>query len=526
MKEGSLVDWSGIVGLVLVGVGAVLGAAVVGWTLAPLVLIALGVVLGVVWMATHRQALADMAGLRSTQTNANVLVSVVAFGVIIVLVNVLAVRFDTRFDLTAEGFYTLSPQTTQVIEQLPQPVKVWAVSSVPDPNLREQLERYRRVNPEQFEYAFINPRNNPVEARRLEINQDQTLVVESGSRKQQIPQPPIPELESQLTPLILQVTDAEALKSYFIEGHGELPLNSTPGSAGLAQMAAALGREGFEATALNLLRNDIPEDAGIVVLAGPEQPLLPGEAEKLATYLEQGGSALLLLNPQMDPGLDELFDDWGIELAEDVIVDRVSESIFRSGPLVALGSAYGSHPITADLSQRGVVSIFPLARSITLAERPDVTAVQLVSTGSQEVWGEVGLDLNNPPQTALAFDPSIDLASPLGLGAALSRPVEGSPPTEDDEAAASPDEARLVIFGNVNFAIDGNFNQQGNGDLFLNSMNWLADQQDRISIRPKSPTNRRFELNARDVALLWVVSVLGLPVLALGSGVVLWWRRR
>jgi ABC-type uncharacterized transport system involved in gliding motility auxiliary subunit len=524
-KQGSLLDWSGVVGLVLLGVGLVLGLAVLNWTVVPLSLVGAGSLLVVVWMLTHRQALAELAGLRSTQTNANVLVSVVAMAVILVLVNVFAVRYDTRFDLTAEGFFTLSPQTRQVLEQLPQPVKVWAVSSVPDPNLREQLERYRRVNPDQFDFAFINPRNNPVETRRLEVSQDQTLVVEAGSRKQQIPQPAVPELESQLTPLILQVTDTESLRAYFIEGHGELTLNPAPGSPGLAQVAAALGRDGFEAEPLNLRRNDIPDDAGILVVAGPEQPLLPGEADKLKEYLDQGGSVLLLLNPQTDPGLDELFEDWGIELANDVIVDQISEQLFRSGPLVALGAGYGSHPITADLAQRGLVTIFPLARSVSLAERPDTTAVQLVSTGSEGIWGETGLDLANPQPEDLVFDPDEDLAAPLGIGVALSRPVASqAPDSEDTESPAS--EARLVVFGNVNFALNGNFNQQGNGDLFLNSMNWLADQQERISIRPKSPTNRRFDLTARDVSVLWLVSAVGLPLLALGSGVVLWWRRR
>lgn len=529
-KQGSLLDWSGVAGLVLLGVGLALGLAVLNWTVVPLSLVGAGSLLVLVWMLTHRQALAELAGLRSTQTNANVLVSVVAMAVILVLVNVFAVRYDTRFDLTAEGFFTLSPQTRQVLEQLPQPVKVWAVSSVPDANLREQLERYRRVNPDQFDFAFINPRNNPVETRRLEVNQDQTLVVEAGSRKQQIPQPAVPELESQLTPLILQVTDTELLKTYFIEGHGELTLTPAPGSPGLAQAAAALGRDGFETASLNLLRNDIPDDAGILVVAGPEQPLLPGEADKLKAYLDQGGSLLLMLNPQTDPGLEALLEDWGIELGDDVIVDQLSEQLFRSGPLVALGAGYGSHPITADLAQRGLVTIFPLTRSIGLGERPDTTAVQLVSTGSQGVWGETTLDLNDPQSAELSFDPDRDLAAPLGIGAALSRSVEPetpvTPESEDLDPQESGAEARLVVFGNANFVVNGNFNQQGNGDLFLNSMNWLADQQERISIRPKSPTNRRFDLTARDVSLLWLVSAVGLPLLALGSGVVLWWRRR
>lgn len=513
-QQGSLLDWSGLAGLAVLLVGLGLGSLALGWTVVPLAMLGIGVALVLTWILTHRQGLAEMAGLRSTQTNANVLVSVVAFGVIVVLINVLAVRFDTRFDLTSEGFFTLSPQTEQVIQQLPQPVKVWVVSSIPDPNLREQLERYRRLNPEQFEFAFINPRSNPAETTRLEVRQDQTLVVESGSRKQQLPQPSVPELESQLTPVILQVTEAEPLSIYFVTGHGEIPLQAPQGSVGYGQAVAALERDGFEALELSLVREEIPDDAGVVVLAGPEQPLLAGEADKLRDYLDAGGSLLLLLPPQVDPGLDELFEDWGIQLAEDVIIDQVSEQLFRSGPLVALGTSYGSHPITADLAQRGLLTIFPLSRSVSVEQQSDIEAVQLVLTGSQGVWGETELDLSTQEQQALEFDPSVDLPGPLGVGVALTRQLE-------DET-----ESRLVVFGNANFAVNGNFAQYGNGDLFLNSVNWLVDQPERISIRPKSPTNRRFDFTQRDLSLLQLGSLWGLPLLAFGGGILVWWRRR
>jgi ABC-type uncharacterized transport system involved in gliding motility auxiliary subunit len=520
-----VLNWSGAVGVIILAVGLLIGSIVTSWPPLLIAVVVLGAALISLWIATHLTTIAEFAGLRSTQDNANILVSIVAAVMILILVNILGVRFEAKLDLTEEGLFTLSPQTVKVIKELPSPVKVWAVTTLPSPELRQVLERYAKVNPSQFKFEFVNPRNSPAETRRLEVRQDNTLVIEAGSRKQQVANPSPAELEADLTAAILKVTDTQSLKAVFIQGHGELSLEAAQSNPGLSQAVADLRKEGYTTEGLNLTKSekgDIPADAGLVVIAGSEKAFLPGEIETLKTYLEQGGRLLVMLRPQTEINLDPILNDWGVTANKDIIVDQLGEQLFRSGPFVALGTTYAPHPITEDIAQQSVVTLFPLAQSLKTTNKEGIVATALVQTSPQGNWGETSVDLTNFSATQVKFDANVDNKPPLTIGVALSRSQDKK--TDSDEEAGS--ESRLVVFGNADFAVDGNFTQQGNRDLFLNTINWLADQNQRISIRAKSPTNRRFDLTPQEVLLVTLVSLIGLPALALGSGIYLWTQRR
>ncbi len=516
----ALADWTGILGLGVIAIGLLVGAALTGWTAVPLSLLAAGLALVVVWGLTHQREVSVFLGLRSTQTNANILVAVAAMAVILVLLNVVAVRYDLRLDLTEGGLFTLSPQTRQLLQGLAQPVKVWVVTTAPDPNLREQLERYRRLNPERFQFEFVDPNRDPLTVQRLQVTQNNTLVVEAGETRQQLPQPPAPELESKLTPVLSKVVNRGELLAYFVQGHGEVGLEAREGTPTLAQAVAALGQEGYRVEPLNLVQSEIPDKADVLVLAGPQRALFPGEVEKLQEYLAKGGRLLLLIGPRVDAGLDPLLEEWGVVLGDDILIEVSSVSqLLGTGPAVALVTTYGDHPITAPLAEQRLMTLFPLARSVETQAREGIQATPLLRTSPQS-WGETSPNLEAGP---VQFDPAQDKPGPLTLGVALSRRLESE--KQDSQQSSAP-EARLVVIGNVNFALDGNLRQQGNRDLFLNAVNWLTEQTEQISIRPKSITDRRLTLTDQNFRWLVLGSTVLLPLVALGVGAVLWWQRR
>ena len=516
-----LADWTGILGLGVIAIGLVVGAVLTGWTAVPLSLLAAGLALVVVWGLTHQREVGVFLGLRSTQTNANILVAVTAMAVILVLVNVVAVRYDLRLDLTEEGLFTLSPQTRQLVQGLAQPVKVWAVTTAPDPNLREQLERYRRLNPDRFQFEFVDPNRDPLTVQRLQVTQNNTLVVEAGNSRQQLPQPPAPELESKLTPVLAKVVNRGEVVAYFVQGHGEVSLEAREGTPTLAQAVAALKQEGYRVEPLNLVQAEIPEEADVVVLAGPQRALFPGEVEKLQNYLAKGGRLLVLIGPRVDAGLEPLLQEWGVVLKDDLILEVSSISqLLGTGPAVALVTDYGDHPITAPLAAQRLMTLFPLARSVETQERQGIQATPLLRSSPQS-WGETSPNLEGGP---LQFEPDQDKPGPLTLGVALTRRLDSE--KKESESQEAPPEARLVVVGNVNFALNGNLRQQGNRDLFLNTLNWLAERTEQISIRPKSITDRRLTLTEQNFRWLILGSTVLLPLVALGSGAVLWWQRR
>ncbi len=320
-------------------------------------------------------------------------------------------------------------------------------------------------------------------------------------------------LESSLTPAIAKITATGERTIYFLQGHGELSLEPSESEPSASQAVAALANQGYFAEPLNLVTTEaVPEDAAAVVVAAPRTPLFEAEVERLRTYLNQGGRLLVLVPPLTDTGLEPIVSDWGIELVDDVVVD-VSQvaQVVGAGPVVVLVTTYGDHPITRPLQAQNLMSFFPLARSM---QGPLDGGTPLLFS-SNESWGE--LDTENE---RFEFDPETDLQGPLTLGYAFSRPAT----TEAAPEADAP-ESRLVVIGNAAFASDGNFRQLGNGDLFLNSVNWLADRSSLIAIQPKSATDRRFALTAQNVNGLAILSTFILPLIALGGGGYIWWQR-
>jgi ABC-type uncharacterized transport system involved in gliding motility auxiliary subunit len=116
----------------------------------------------------------------------------------------------------------------------------------------------------------------------------------------------------------------------------------------------------------------------------------------------------------------------------------------------------------------------------------------------------------------------------VSLAAAVSAPVPDPPeaPKDENKAAAPPPETRIVVFGDSDFAANGWLGVPGNRDLFMNTINWLAQQENLISIRPRDPKDTRMTLTADQQRRIFWITVIIIPGLILLAGVQTWWRRR
>ncbi len=453
---------------------------------------------------------------RSTQTSTNALISILAVLVILGLINFLGARYTYRIDLTENQFFTLAPQSQEVLANLKQPVKVWVFESQPEPATRTLLEQYERKGRSQFSFEFVDPQAQPGLAQKYKVENRGDVFLEAGKRVQPLEQG---LSESSLTTAIEQVTSTEQLKVYFLQGHGERSPDANQAAApeSLSQARSALAEKNFVAEPLDLLkRKQIPQDASVVILAAPTQALFPEEVQRLQAYLRQGGSLLLMIEPQTKPGLESLLKDWGVQLDNRLVVDASGEGQLAGlGPAVPLVRQYGEHPITQDFS--GGVSFYPTVQAVQAQQGPNRQVTDLLLSGDQS-WAESNLE--NP---ALQFDPDGDRRGPLTLGVALSR-------SNQAQATQSPPrESRLVVIGDVDFATDSLFNQpqQLNGDVFLNSVTWLSNRQDQtLSIRPKEPANRRINLTPERSRLIALIALGFLPLAAFGTAAVFWWQRR
>uniref|UniRef100_B8HVM7 Uncharacterized protein n=1 Tax=Cyanothece sp. (strain PCC 7425 / ATCC 29141) TaxID=395961 RepID=B8HVM7_CYAP4 len=482
------------------------------WNGVPLGLLIAGMAILILWLIWQARVSAGFWGRRSTQVGTNALLSTLAVLVILGLLNFIAVRYPLRLDLTEAQLLSLAPQSQQVLANLKQPVKVLIFNPTPPSEARQLLEQYKRRSQSKFSFEFIDPQAEPGLVEKYKVQNIGDAFIESGDRVQPL-QGTLTEVN--LTPAIEQIGSDRRSKAYVTLGHGELAVEG--GQDSLAAAVAALQQKNITVESLNLLTaGKIPADANVVIVAGPKRPFLPAEVKILEDYLKTGGSALLLLDPLVQTGLEPLLKTWGVEVDNRLVVDASGAGqLVGLGPGVALVNQYGDHPITRNFN-RGF-SFFPLAQALTVQPKGDEQVTGLLQT-SEQSWAEA-----NAQERELKLDPQRDRKGPLTLGVAITRPLSQS----KDQTKETKKEARLVVIGDSDFATDNAFAQSLNGDVLLNSVAWLSDRTDQtLSIRPKEPTNRRLQMTEAKGRWVSWLSLGVLPFGAFFAAIGLWWQRR
>lgn len=507
-----------LLGLLLLTAGLVAGLAS-GWSFLTTGLLFGGIGLLLVGLAFSDAVQGRFWQQRSTEAGANALIATIAVLAILGLINFLAVRYSNRVDVTENQIFTLAPQSQEIVRSLDQPVTAVIFDTNQNTQDRQLLSSYQRLG-KNFSYEYVDPYANPQQAQEFQATQPGMAFLEKGEKRQFLQNlgPEERLSERTLTNALDQLVRDRTLTVYFTQGHQEYTIDGT--QTGFSQAASALKEKSYVVKPLNLAEtSQIPEDASVVVVAGPAQEFFDKEVAALKTYLDKGGSALLLIDPRTNPKLGGLLDEWGVTLDERVVLDTSGAGqLVGLGPAAPLVTDYGDHPITNDFKNGR--SFYPLSRPVEVEEIPNVTAVPLIKTNPQsraETLSEKG---------DLQYDPNAAPQGPFTLGAALSRPVASTQP-RGQQVNETPPESRLVVIGNASFATDGIFEQQLNGDVFLNAVNWLGQQNDTaLSIRPKEVTNRRISMTVQQQIGLGIFSLLVLPLIGLALAVMMWLRRR
>ncbi|MBP1606701.1 MAG: gliding-associated putative transporter substrate-binding component GldG [Acidobacteria bacterium] len=459
---------------------------------------------------------------------------------ILVGLNYIASRQNKRWDLSAAKQFTLSDQTRKVVQELKEPIRVLVFGREDDfRRIRDRLDEYTYVSP-RVKVDYIDLDRQPAMARQYQIQSYGTIIVEYAGRSERTTL----DTEQDITNTIIKATQGQQKKVYFVQGHGEKDTASSDERSGYNAIATALGRDNFTVETVVLAqRTDVPGDASVVVVAGPTVDYLPGEIEALRRYLDKGGKLLLMLDPadrDDSPPLTNLVAfarEWGFEVGDDVVLDEVGQML-GTGASAPVAASFPSHPIT---DRFRLLTAFPLTRS-----------VGVVSGGSNGRFAQAIVETS--PQSFAKKDMSVlrtggevamdaskgDRQGPIPIAAAVSatapNPPEAPKPAaqpgpEGEKKGASVDEpkrveTRMVVFGDSDFPSNGVLGIPGNRDLFLNSVNWLAQQENLIAIRPREPEDRRVTLTAERQRLAFYLSVLVIPGLAFLIGFATWWRRR
>jgi ABC-type uncharacterized transport system involved in gliding motility auxiliary subunit len=432
---------------------------------------------------------------------------------ILVVANVLADRHNKTYDSTATKRYSLSEQTAKIVRGLKQPATItYYDQSTRFEQAKDELDQYANLSPK-VHVNYVDPDKNPELAADVKGKAFGTAVVQIGDRKEEAKS----LTEEGITGAFIRDLKTSVRTVCFVEGSGEHQIEDSDRN-GYSRLKDLLGQDDYQSKSINLVsKAEVPSECTVVVAGGPEAAYLQPEADAIKKYVEDGGRALLLLDPPLKMGrldiadneaLNKVLEGWGVTPEKNLILDlNPIGQVMGLGPQVALVTSYDSHAIVNDLKRHATG--FPLARSLDTKNGEKTTVEKLFSTSESS--------LATAKLNSSAFDPNDpkNVKGPLVLAAA------GTYNTGKENS-----QGRFVVVGSSDWAANSFIGFNGNRDLALNAINWLSSDEDLISIRPKDHEDRRITLTQAQMRWLRISSQFLLPLIVVIGGVSVWWRRR
>ncbi|MEO1172880.1 MAG: DUF4350 domain-containing protein, partial [Myxococcota bacterium] len=375
---------------------------------------------------------------------------------------------------------------------------------------------------ERLTYRMVSPEARPDLVREYAVTESgPRIVIVAGDREAKARN----VSEQELTNALIRATQPIQKTIGFLRGHGELDFDDTESAEGAAVMRERVAAEGFQTRTLSLLearavtpldgaaRIRVPADIKVLVIAGPQAALPGPELEALEEFLARGGRLMVMLEPTTESGLGDFIGPWKLAVGDDFVIDSnpMSRAMGLGAASPQIFATDKPHPITDAMVTSAV---FATARSVRVLAGGEVgvEARPLLRAG-ESAWGETAY-----ASGAAGFD--ADDTQPPVYVAALA--------TRSTTTVGSAPEGRLLVFGDSDWINNRNQSLRGNADLFVNAVNFLAEEQDRISIRPRARESSSILLTGRQMAGLRIITLDLMPVLlvALGFGIVTVRRQR
>ncbi len=280
-----------------------------------------------------------------------VAVGTLVFLGIIVAVQYILLQHPKRWDLTQSGKYTLSSQSKKVLENFHAkkiPIELTAFYEAKDQGARDQardlLDQYRDVYPS-FVYSFVDPDKDRALALQNKIDSYPTLILKAGDRSERISTTD----EENVTNALVKLLRHETKKVYLLKGHGELaPGESGPDGFSIAK--EQMEKQNYSVSELVLLEApSVPVDCSVLLVAGPKTDPMDSELDSIKSYLQGGGSVLVMLNPFKTPKFCAFLKNYGFDTAEDIVVDTMSR-VLGGDYLMPVITTYIKFPITKNFT--------------------------------------------------------------------------------------------------------------------------------------------------------------------------------
>jgi ABC-type uncharacterized transport system involved in gliding motility auxiliary subunit len=427
-------------------------------------------------------------------------------------VNFLANRYNKTFDATKSKKYTLSDQTLKIAKNLKQDVSItyWD-KATSFQGAHDLLDRYKNLSPK-IDVQYQDVDKKITQAKAVGVKSYGTIFVKVGDKQQEAKS----LSEEEITGALVRAMKGGDRQVCFVLGSGEHSIDDTE-REGYSALKTLLEKNNYKTETLKMsLKPEIPNTCTVLVVGGPQRDYLQPEVDAIKNYVENGGRALIMIDPPLklqkletDENLPLLtvLQGWGVTPVKDLVLDMSGMGQQAGlGPEFPLVMNYQSHAIVREM--KDLVTGFPLARSLEVKNGDKTTVEKLFETTDASIATK--------NLTSGEIRPSKDdLKGPFVLGAAGTY-----------NSGKENGNGRFVVVGSSRWAANSGIRVGGNRDLFMNMMNWLSSDEDLISIRPKEPTDSRLNMTSRQMTMVEYFSVFFIPLMVVGAGVGVWWKRR
>ena len=462
---------------------------------------------------------------------ANVALSIILILALVVMANWIAKKYPKNYDFVqTSNLYKLSDKTKNIIKSLNQDVEFYVFSNPQDSELYSKIQRllkaYNTVSP-RVKLTMVDPVRDinkvRILARDLNVEEPDTVVVKIGDNKKVLTEMDMADFkfrhndytggqikdmkqfkaEQAFTSAILELINPKKIYAKFTVKHGEKNIFGYKND-GMSEAKRYLLRDNITAEPIELISLSEITNCDVLVVAGPTRKFLPHEVNLVRHYLNNGGRAMIMLDPEMESGLEPLMKEYNVKIGNDIVVDP-ERQIPSLSPMQLFIGLYKDHPITRTLK---TFTIFPIARSVSVLDDDNkVNVARALAMTSGRGWGETDTDSEK-----FKFDLNTDNEGPISVTVIVENNKTGM---------------RIAVFGDSDFVSNRNFPTGANKDIFMNTINWLVKRELLISIGPKTITEmKRLNFNAFQLKMITIIVIVAVPLASVIAGFIVYLRRK
>jgi gliding motility-associatede transport system auxiliary component len=441
--------------------------------------------------------------------------SIVMFFLLMVVLGLLAwlsQKHAVEYDWTSNGRHTLSEASRDLLAQMSDPIEITSYArenALLRDAVKKLIGKYQRHKSD-IVLHFVNPDAVPDEVRNLGITVDGELIIRYQDRSQHVTS----DEEQVFTNALQRLARNQERWVVFVEGHGERHA-LREANHDLSEWVKQLLNKGYRAQPINLSEvQTIPDNTGILIIAGPRIDYLPGELEIILNYINSGGNLLWLHEPGPLYKLEALAEMLSIKFHPGAVIDSAGQLIGINDPTIALvtSSLYTPHPITEGFD---FTTLFPMAGAIEIQESDKWIITPILNTGDH-TWNET-----NKLEGAVEFNEDSDTLGPLTIGLSLERDVE----IEDDDGLVTKQQ-RIVVTADGDFLSNTYLANSGNNELGTRIINWLSSDDEFISIPPNIATDTKLNISPTALGIIGIGFLFVLPAALVVIGITIGLRRK